>query len=232
MMNHLARSASFLTVSLSAIFAAAALAAEPAAPAKAESKWEKTITAFEEQDRKSPPAPGGVVFYGSSSIRLWDLAQAFPDLPTINRGFGGSQMSDAAQFAARVVTPLKPRTIVLYEGDNDLAANKTPEQVAADLDKLLKTIRGDLPEARLIVIGCKPSPSRWKLIETQRELNRLLAERCAKDQHTRFLDVEKPMLGDDGQPRAELYRDDKLHLSDGGYKLWNSLLLPLLAEGQ
>ena len=206
-----------------------ARAAEPIA-SKPESKWEKTIAAFEEQDKKSPPAPGGTIFYGSSSIRLWDLPKAFPELPAINRGFGGSQMSDAAQFAARIVTRLKPRAIVLYEGDNDLAAGKSPEQVAADFDKLLKLIRSDVPEAKLIVIGCKPSPSRWKLIDKQRELNRLLADRCAKDSRAKFLDIEKPMLAADGQPRLELYRDDKLHLSDAGYKLWNSLLLPLLIE--
>ena len=90
------------------LFGAAALAAEPA-PAPAESKWEKTIAEFEKQDQKSPPTPGGVVFYGSSSIRLWDLKKAFPDLPAVNRGFGGSQMSEAAQFVQRVVTPHKPR---------------------------------------------------------------------------------------------------------------------------
>ena len=212
------------------LVAAPCFADEPAKAAPAESKWEKTIAAFEEQNKQSPPAPGGIVFYGSSSIRLWDLKKAFPDLPAFNRGFGGSQMADAAQFVRRAVTPLKPKTIVLYEGDNDLNVNKTPQQVAADFDALLKSLRTDLPEAKLIVIGCKPSPSRWKLIDKQRELNRLLSERCQADQHAKFLDVEKPMLGADGQPRAELFRTDKLHLNDAGYELWNALLAPLLAQ--
>ena len=206
----------------------ASYAHEPAKP-PAESKWEKAIAAFEQQDKKSPPVPGGIVFYGSSSIGLWDLKKSFPDLPAINRGFGGSQMADAAQFVRRVVIPLKPRTIVLYEGDNDLNVSKTPQQVAADFDALLKSVRTDLPEAKLIVIGIKPSPSRWKLIDKQRELNRLLTERCQADKYATFLDVEKPMLNADGQPRAELFRDDKLHLNDAGYELWNSLLRPHLA---
>jgi lysophospholipase L1-like esterase len=198
------------------------------APKPAASKWEKDIAAFEEQDKKSPAEPGGIVFYGSSSIRLWDLKRSFPDLPAINRGFGGSQMADAAQFARRAVVPLKPKAIVLYEGDNDLAASKPPHQVAADFDALLKIIRADLPEVRLIVIGCKPSPARWKLIDKQRELNRLLAKRCAKDEHATFLDIEKPMLNADGLPRDELFRQDKLHLNDAGYELWSSFLTPLL----
>ena len=191
-------------------------------------KWEKEIAAFETQDQKSAPPKDAVLFVGSSSIRLWNLKESFPDLATINRGFGGSQMSDAARHSRRLINVSKPRLIVLYEGDNDLAAKKTPEQVAADFDELLKTVRTDLPTTPLVVIGTKPSPKRWAIIDQQRQLNRLLAERCTKDGHATFLDVEKPMLGDDGRPKAVLFRDDNLHLNAEGYKLWNSLLTPLL----
>jgi lysophospholipase L1-like esterase len=229
-MPHRTTISCFLAALLGTSLSVASRADEPVKPAPAESKWEKTIAAFEAEDKASPSKPGGVVFYGSSSIRLWDLKKSFPDLAATNRGFGGSQMADALQFVKRVVTPRKPRAIVLYEGDNDLNAKKTPQQVAADFDALLKIVRTELPDTKMIVIGCKPSPSRWKLIETQRELNRLLADRCAADKHATFVDIEKPMLGADGQPRPELFRDDKLHLSDAGYNLWNSLLQPLLAE--
>ena len=203
--------------------------AEKAAPAA--DRWEKTIAAFEADDKTSPPPKDAVVFIGSSSIRLWDLKKSFPDVAAINRGFGGSQMADAARYAGRIVTPYKPRLIVLYEGDNDLNAGKSPQQVAADFDKFLKVVRSELPTTPLIVMGMKPSPSRWKLIEQQREGNRLLAERCAKDGKCRFLDVEKPMLGEDGQPKPDIYRADKLHLNEEGYKIWNELIRPLLAGG-
>jgi lysophospholipase L1-like esterase len=199
--------------------------------APAADRWEKAIAAFEAEDKSSPPPKDAVVFIGSSSIRLWDLKKSFPEVAAINRGFGGSQMADAARYAHRIVTPYKPRLIVLYEGDNDLNAGKSPQQVAADFDEFLKVVRSDLAMTPLIVIGMKPSPSRWKLIEQQREANRLLADRCAKDGKCRFLDVEKPMLGSDGQPRPELFRADKLHLNDDGYKLWNSLLRPLVSGG-
>jgi lysophospholipase L1-like esterase len=169
-----------------------------------------------------------VLFVGSSSIRLWDFKKSFPDLHTINRGFGGSQMADVVQHAERIVLPYRPRAIVLYEGDNDIAAKKTPEQVAADFGTLLKLIRAKLPETPLIVIGTKPSESRWKLIEQQRALNRLLAERCQQDGHATFLDVEQPMLNADGLPRSELFREDKLHLNAAGYALWTELLTPYI----
>ena len=200
-----------------------ALAQSPSAD-----KWETSIAQFQAQDRQSSPPKDAVLFVGSSSIRLWDLAQSFPDLATINRGFGGSQMSDVVRYARRIITAYKPRLIVLYEGDNDLAAKETPDQVAADFDELLKIVRADLPTTPLVVIGAKPSPKRWAIIDQQRQLNRLLAEHCAKDGRATFLDVEQPMLGADGQPKASLFRDDDLHLNAEGYKLWTSLLSPLL----
>jgi lysophospholipase L1-like esterase len=223
------------TVALSAGAMAQRPAAVKDAPSKAKTssdpdRWEKAIAAFETADRESPPPMEPVVFIGSSSIRLWDLKQSFPDVVALNRGFGGSQMSDAVKYARRIVTPYKPRLIVLYEGDNDLNAGKSPQQVAADFDEFLKIVRAELPRTPLIVIGMKPSPSRWKLIEQQQEANRLLAERCAKDGKCRFLDVEKPMLGSDGQPRPEIYRADRLHLNDEGYMIWNDLIRPLLAR--
>jgi hypothetical protein len=117
---------------------------------------------------------------------------------------------------------------VLYEGDNDLNAKKTPDQVAADFDAFVAGVRKGLPNVPLVVIGCKPSLARWQLIETQRTLNRLLAERCQTHGNCTFLDVEPAMLGDDGQPRADLFRADNLHLSDAGYAVWTKLLRPHL----
>jgi len=207
--------------------AAAQDQARPKTPAA--DRWEAAIAAFEAEDKKTPPPQDAVLFVGSSSIRLWDLPKSFPGVAAINRGFGGSQMVDAARYARRIITPYKPRLIVLYEGDNDLNAKKSPEQIAVDFDDLLKTVRAELPETPLLVVGCKPSPARWKLVEQQRQLNRLLAERCQKDGRATFLDVETPMLGADGQPRAEMFRTDNLHLNDAGYAVWNALVAPHLA---
>jgi lysophospholipase L1-like esterase len=206
----------------------AALGQNPPPSASAADKWEATIAQFEAQDQKSPPPADAVLFVGSSSIRLWDLKQSFPDLATINRGFGGSQMSDVVRYARRIITPYKPRLIVLYEGDNDLAAKKAPEQVATDFDELMKIICAELPTTPLVVIGTKPSPKRWALIDQQRQLNRLLADRCAKDGHAKLLDVEQPMLDAHGKPKTDLFREDNLHLNAEGYTLWTSLLAPHL----
>jgi lysophospholipase L1-like esterase len=169
-----------------------------------------------------------VLFLGSSTIRLWNTAKAFPELHTINRGFGGSQIADSLKFAERIVIPCKPRLILLYAGDNDIAAGKSPERVLSDFKALVEKIHAALPETRIAFISIKPSPSRWKHIEAQRKANSLVEEFIPTDRRLSYIDVVQPMLDDKGEPRAELFQKDMLHLNDEGYKLWNSIVKPRL----
>jgi lysophospholipase L1-like esterase len=192
--------------------------------------WEPTIQAFEKQDRLRPPEPGGVLFLGSSSIRLWNTAQAFPGVKSINRGFGGSQIADSVKFAERLVMPYKPRLIVFYAGDNDIAAGKSPAQVASDFQDFAKKIQKELAETRIAFVSIKPSPSRWKQFERQQQANRLVAEFIKSDRRLSYIDVVQPMLGDDGQPRAQLFKKDMLHLNDEGYELWAKIVMPVLQQ--
>ena len=95
-------------------------------------KWEKEIAGIEKRLKDAPPKPDGVVFAGSSSIRLWDVKKSFFDLAATNVGFGGSEIRDSTHFAARIILPCKPSAIVFYAGDNDVANKRTPKQVADD----------------------------------------------------------------------------------------------------
>jgi lysophospholipase L1-like esterase len=193
-------------------------------------RWEPVIAKFEAQEKVDPSPPGGIVFYGSSTIVRWDLKKYFPDLVAINRGFGGSQMADARYFVGRVVIPLRPKTVVVYSGDNDLARGDTPEKIAAEFRELCRLIHAQLPETRIIVLGVKPSLARAHLLEKQRTVNRLLQKLCENDPRLRFVDTEKLMLRADGSIRKELLAADGLHLSEEGYRLWTETLRPLLAE--
>jgi lysophospholipase L1-like esterase len=206
-------------------------AEEKKAPPAAD-RWEKAIAAFEAADAKSPPAPGGVVFVGSSSIRLWDLKKSFPDLNAINRGFGGSQLADSVRYADRIVIPYKPRTVVLYAGDNDIAAGKKAEQISRDFAAFVAKVRKALPETKIIYIPVKPSTSRWKYIDEQRKTNRLIRQQCEEGQNLVYLEIEKPMLDDQGNPRGELLLKDGLHMNEQGYAIWNALLKPHLNDQQ
>lgn len=193
--------------------------AEPEAP------FESEIRAFEAADKTDPPPPGGVVFVGSSSIRMWTtLTEDFPTLNVINRGFGGSQIADSTRYAGRIVVPYKPRTIVLYAGDNDIAAGKSPKQVSEDFAAFVAAVRKELPETLVLFIAIKPSVARWHLVEQIREANRLIAAAAAKDDSLGYIDVFTPMLGADGKPRPELLVDDGLHLSRKGYLLWTEVV--------
>jgi len=199
-----------------------------AADDKAFARWEKAITAFEQQDKEKPPPKNAILFAGSSSIRLWDVAKSFPGMDVINRGFGGSEIADSVHFADRIIVNHKPRMVVLYAGDNDLANGKTPEQVLADFKAFVKAVHAALPKTRIAFISIKPSIRRWNLIDNIRKANSLIEGCCKKDERLLYIDVVKPMLGDDGKPRPGLFTADGLHMNAKGYELWTSLLKPHL----
>jgi len=193
-------------------------------------QWEPQITKFVEADQKTPPVPGGVLFVGSSSIVRWDLPKAFPGLDAVNRGFGGSNLSDTVHFFERIVVPHRPRTIVVYAGDNDLGKGFSAEAVAEQFHLLLEKRKKSLPDSQLIFIGIKPSIKRWNLIEPLRKANSLIQAECEATPLTTFVDIDKPMIGEDGKPQTDLYAADGLHLSEKGYSLWNDLLRPLVTK--
>lgn len=192
------------------------------------SRWEDEIASIETRDAGSPPPREGIVFVGSSSIRLWDLPKSFPDRRVVNHGFGGSQLCHSVHFFDRLVTPLRPHTVVLYAGDNDIAAGKSPEQVHQDFQAFVAKLHEALPETRLVYIAIKPSLARWKLADKIRAANSLILDSSHDDALVTYLDVWPAMLGDDGKPRKELFREDGLHLNEAGYGLWNEQLRPQL----
>ncbi|MEO6527321.1 MAG: SGNH/GDSL hydrolase family protein [Gemmatimonadaceae bacterium] len=208
--------------------AAAAVVGEPGT-LPALDRFEAEIARFEASDRTSPPAPGGIVFVGSSSIRLWtSLASDFPALPVLNRGFGGSTLQEVNHYLPRVVLPYRPRMIVLYAGDNDIASGRAPQRVAEDYRAFVRLVRRSLPAARIVYISVKPSPSRWALNEQGRETNRLVRVITATDPLQTFVDVFSPMLGSNGRPRAELFVADSLHMTPTGYVVWRNRLTPIV----
>jgi lysophospholipase L1-like esterase len=219
------------------LLAAAILALWRGAPAgetprPKENRWESKIRQFEAQDKKQTPPPGGILFVGSSSIVGWKLEEYFPDLPVINRGFGGSQIADSVHFAGRIILPYRPRIIVLYAGDNDVAAGKSAQRVLADYQQFVKTVHHALPHTRIVFIAIKPSLRRWQLVDTMRGANELIRAVTREDDRLAYVDIDTPMIGADGKPRKELFKADGLHLNAEGYQLWTSLVLPHLTLGE
>jgi lysophospholipase L1-like esterase len=207
--------------------------AQPQAAARrvpiAVDRSEAEIRRFEESDRAAPPAPGGIVFVGSSSFRMWkSLESDFAGLPVLNRGFGGSTFPEANHYLSRVVLRYRPRTVVVYEGDNDLTFGWGPRQVADDYQSFVRAVRDSLPNAKIVFVSIKPSPSRWKLVDQQREANRLVRRIVARDTLQSYVDVFTPMLGANGRPQPELFISDSLHMTPAGYVIWRRQIAPHL----
>lgn len=192
-------------------------------------RWEKEIAAFEAADRTNPPPKGGILFIGSSSIRLWKtLAQDYPRHQVLNRGFGGSQIADSVHFAERIVFPYAPRKIIMYAGGNDINAGKSPQQVAEDFRAFVQKVHQRLPETRIAYISIAPNPARWAQVEKVREANRLIKAFTETDQRLEYIDAFSHMLGADGQPLPDIFVEDRLHMNAKGYALWKKLVEPYL----
>jgi lysophospholipase L1-like esterase len=190
-------------------------------------KWAKEMAAFEEQDLKDP-AIGGVVFVGSSSIRLWDLGKYFPGVPALNRGFGGSEIPDSVSHVDLLVVKHKPTTVIFYAGDNDIANGRTPQQILDDYKAFVAKVHAALPATRIAFIGIKPSIQRWALVDKVRAANALVRDYAGTDERLGFIDVDGPMLGWDEKPRKELFIADGLHMTPKGYEIWTALVRPFV----
>ena len=205
---------------------AAKLAAKPVTkPAAQQRRWQAAIDAFAAEDRLNAPEPGGVLFVGSSSIRLWDSLQSeFKGIPVVQRGFGGSRLLDCSDHVQELVVPYKPRLVVLYAGDNDLVEGRSPHEVLASLRTFVEHVRKALPGTRIAYMSIKPSPLRAALIPQVREANGLARAYMASDPQLAYVDVFTAMLDPQGRPRSELFLPDALHLNAQGYAVWRAAL--------
>jgi lysophospholipase L1-like esterase len=210
--------------------AALVLAAGPARPEHG--RWPDParlageVAAFAHADSVAPPPAGAVLFAGSSSIRMWHprLARDMAPLTVVPRGFGGSTMRDLLLDLDPLVIAPHPRAVVLYEGDNDLVEGLAPGTILAVFDSIVTRLHAALPVARVYVLPVKPSPARRAFWSAALALNASFREACARDSLLAYIDVASPMLDTAGQPRAELFGPDSLHMNDAGYDLWHALV--------
>ena len=187
--------------------------------------WERAIQNFETADEQQAPTANGVVFVGSSSIVGWKtLADDFPQVKTLRRGFGGSDIIDSVAYAHRIVTPYQPRRIALYAGDNDIARGKTPERVFEDYKLFVATVHAALPDATIGFIAIKPSLARWEMWPQMAAANQQIQQYAKSHPQLDYLDIATPMLGDDHMPQSQLFAQDGLHLSPAGYAVWTKAM--------
>jgi lysophospholipase L1-like esterase len=193
------------------------------------SVWETEVSAYERSDRASPPPRNGILFVGSSGIRLWKtLAKDFPGRPVINRGVGGSEIVDATHFADRIIFPYAPKMILMRAGNNDLANGKPVGEVFEDFKEFVATIHAKLPATKIAFISINNTTARLKQAEKENTLNRLVEAFARETPGVTYIDAGSAMLDADGKPRPELLADDHLHFSAKGYEVLKERVRPYL----
>jgi lysophospholipase L1-like esterase len=182
--------------------------------------FESEVTALEAKLSQLSISSGQIVFYGSSSIRLWkSLQQDFSGYAVLNCGFGGSRLSDCVRYANRLVIPRKPSAIVIYAGDNDLASGTPPEKVFQSFKQLFAIFRTYSPSIPIAFVSVKPSPARLMFLENILKFNRLVGDFLQTQPETEYIDVCSDMLGQDRKPIQSLFVSDQIHLSPAGYQI-------------
>jgi lysophospholipase L1-like esterase len=180
--------------------------------------FEQEVTALEGRRLDITQRP--IVFYGSSSIRLWkSLNQDFAGYPVVNCGFGGSRLSDCVRYVSRLVLRLKPAAVVLYAGDNDLAEGILPERAFASFRELYRALRGYSEQMPIAYISVKPCPARIRNLNNILRFNEMVKTFLQNEPGTRYIDICTAMLGPDRKPNPSLFVQDQIHLSGAGYQI-------------
>jgi lysophospholipase L1-like esterase len=197
-------------------------------------KWESKIKEFEALAAKNPIKEGGIVAVGSSSIAMWHnrIEKDLAPLTIIKRGFGGSNFNDAIHYVHRIVTNYKPRAILVYEGDNDIAQKVSPENVARACQLFIETVREKVPAVRIYIISIKPSIKRQEMWADAQKANGYIKELCAKTNNLTFIDVGEVLLNKDGSVMTDIFVEDNLHLNSKGYDLWAVKIKQVLMAGE
>jgi len=216
-----------LTLAAASVVWAPALSAQVADPDPARFAGYFDTIATYDAENSAPADP--IVFVGSSSINFWKTAQYFPQFPVINRGFGGSQASDATHWVKQAVLKYDPSVVVYYEGDNDVSAGKKAPQIFADMREFAEAVHAELPGAHVVFLSVKPSELRWEQWGEMQKTNALLQEYAAAHYNVHYVDVGSDLLGANGRPIPELFRGDRLHLTEDGYEIWTRIVTPVLA---
>jgi GDSL-like Lipase/Acylhydrolase family len=195
--------------------------------------WEEAVTELESNSRGLFGPGQGVVFIGSSSIRLWGtLAQDMAPIGVLQHGFGGAKLNDIVYYAQRLVNAWQPRAVVVFAGTNDIdpQASKTPQALLASYKKFVAAVRADQPDVPIYYIGITPSPLRWTVWPVARSTNALIENLSESDPNLHYIETSAGLMGSNGEPDPDNYRLDGLHLTAQGYGVWREIIRKRLLD--
>ena len=196
--------------------------------------FQEEINVFIKKDSIAMPADNSILFVGSSSFNYWkDISNYFPGYPIINRGFGGSSLTDIIHFNQETILKYKPKQIYIYCGENDIAASDTitPQIVFERFKTLYIIIRNHLgSKIPIMYVSIKPSVARWSMEDKFVTANSLIRNFINKQKQTQFLDVHSAMLDTNGEVYKDIFIADKLHMNAKGYAIWQKIIAPTLVK--
>lgn len=192
-------------------------------------RFESEIMAFEQKDKVSRYVRDLYLFVGSSSFRMWSsLAEDMPDMPVLNRGFGGSTLKELNFYFGRVISKYQPKKVIIYCGENDIAEGTKPEEVYQQFTDLIQNTKKIRTDIEIYFISIKPSLARWEMWPEIQAANKLIETYCGKND-IKYIDVSEVMLVD-GQPDPTIFIEDNLHMNALGYERWTSIIRPIISS--
>ena len=194
-------------------------------------RFAAAIAAFEQQDKTTPPAKGGILFIGSSIFRQWTTVTAqMAPLPVLNRAFGGSQTKDILHYMDRVVLPYEPRIIVYYCGSNDVNAKIPAEEIAGRYFQFVERVHAKLPATKIFYVSINRAPQKrahWHVVDAA---NSMVEKRSKTDPRLAYIDVNPALFDKKGEPRMELYQKDMLHFLPPAYVEFTAIIRPVIEK--
>lgn len=193
--------------------------------------WYESEVQRLEKERAALTYEPKLLFYGSSSIRLWDgLLEDFAAWQPVNLGFGGSTLAACDWFFDRLIAPFHPGSMIVYAGDNDLGDGRHPEEVFIFFQQLVNRTRRQFGDIPLAFISIKPSITRWDIIDSIRYTNKLIEEEIKKQaDNLHFINIYTRMTDNSGYPKKEFLDPGGLHMNAQGYAIWKESILQYLS---
>ncbi|MFZ4724245.1 MAG: GDSL-type esterase/lipase family protein [Paludibacter sp.] len=194
-------------------------------------KYLKEFTRFIDEEKKGIDTTNLVVFIGSSTFTMWNNLQShFPTSNVLNRGFGGSKLTDVINYADQILYPYKPKQVVLYEGDNDLGSGIKPDDLLSDLKVFVRMTEIKLPGVPVVLLSVKYSPKRHKNKDKITEFNAKMKDYASTKPQLKYVDIAPITLNADGTYKRKLYMADTLHVNQACYNLYAQKIEPFLLK--
>lgn len=200
-------------------------------------RFEDQIQAYE----RLPVETGKVLLYGSSFFAFWGYERAKQQwlaegkLQVVNHGFGGATVEELLYYYHRLVLPYQPSAVVLRTGHNDVWECSAQEAMFLT-QRLIDWLKNDFPGIPVVALKAFDHPSG---LEKNRislhRYNDMLDAAAEKDPQLYTVDLNPFFYQSSadwgtGQNFRDVFREDGLHLTDGGYEEMAAYLAPKIKD--